>query len=82
MFGVFAIVLNTMQVSLAVQQTPIQGSWEVFYGICRVFSELTLGVMLMVVVYLLASFGVRAVGEVVFALKAKWRRGLDVTAEK
>jgi hypothetical protein len=75
-FGVFAIILNAMQVALAVQSVDsgVGSSWGVFADVCKVFSVLTLFVVLLVVVHLVLTFAVRGLRELVFALRALYRR--------
>jgi len=75
-FGVFAVILNAMQVVLAVQSSGNQNgeSWNIFGSFCKVFSVFTLFVVLLVVLFLIALFLARGVREVWFALRDLYRR--------
>ncbi|TVY75949.1 hypothetical protein LSUE1_G006015 [Lachnellula suecica] len=76
-FGTFAIILSAMQVALAVESVDslAGGSWGAFSSVCRVFTILTLFVVLLVVFCLCLTFVVNGLREVLFALKALYRKG-------
>lgn len=75
-FGVFAIILSAMQVALAVQSldSGTGSPWGIFADVCKIFSVLTLFVVMLVVVYLILTFVVRGLRELVFALRALYRK--------
>ncbi|TVY88330.1 hypothetical protein LAWI1_G007341 [Lachnellula willkommii] len=62
-FGIFAIILNAMQVALAAQSMDPApgGSWGYFADVCKTFSLVTF-------------FAIRGLREVSFALKALYRK--------
>ena len=72
-FGVFIIILSSMQVALAVEDISISKSWRSFAGVCRVFSILTLVVVLAIISFLGFSFLHRGFREVWFALRSMRR---------
>ncbi|TVY34472.1 hypothetical protein LOCC1_G008204 [Lachnellula occidentalis] len=75
-FGIFAIILNAMQVALVAQSmdSPSSRSWRMFIDVCNNFSLVTLFVVLFIVFYLSSSFVIRGLREVLFAFKALYRK--------
>ncbi|KAH6684231.1 hypothetical protein B0J14DRAFT_572434 [Halenospora varia] len=74
-FGIFATLLNAMQVGLAVQSLQAsEDSWETFKGVSRVFSIITLVAVVLVIFVLLVLFLARALMEIQFALRDKMHK--------
>ncbi|KAF4628983.1 hypothetical protein G7Y89_g9167 [Cudoniella acicularis] len=72
-FGVFATLLNAMQVGLAVQGVQAsETSWAAFMDVCKIFSVVTIFAVVLVVVFLAFLFLVNGVRELVFALVDKF----------
>ncbi|KAH8683247.1 hypothetical protein BGZ60DRAFT_467550 [Tricladium varicosporioides] len=71
-FGIFATLLNAMQVGLAVQSAQAsEPSWEIFKGVCRIFTIITLAAVVLVILVLLVLFLARWLMEIRFALRDK-----------
>ncbi|KKK17097.1 hypothetical protein AOCH_003658 [Aspergillus ochraceoroseus] len=68
-FGWFSVALSAMQVALAVEDTNSTASpWYIFATVSRVFSVVTLFVILLSIVFLIVVFTVHVVRELVYAL--------------
>jgi hypothetical protein len=74
-FGVCALVLSAMQVIWAVLPVIQANEWTGFAEWCLAFSIFTIATVGIAVLFLVASFVVRGVPEVLFALKDLWRQG-------
>ena len=72
-FGIFVIVLSSMQVALAVDESIPAASSKRFTRVCWVFAIWTLFVVIFVMLYIFISFAIRGLRETVFALGAVWQ---------
>jgi len=73
-FGAFSIVLSAMQVALAKQQTQSLGAWGTFTDVCLDFSIFSLLVVILLLCFIIVPFFYRAVDELIFALRANYRK--------
>ena len=71
-FGIFVIVLSSMQVALSVNEPVSATSLRKFTMVCWVFAILTLVVVILVMLYIMVSLTIRALRELIFALGGVW----------
>ena len=71
-FGILSVLLSAMQVGMAVEQLQSRG-WVAFWAVCRWFSVTSLLLCALVALYLVVSFLVKSLDELMWAARAQYR---------
>ncbi|KAL8836245.1 MAG: hypothetical protein Q9170_002989 [Blastenia crenularia] len=71
-FGILSVLLSAMQVGMAVEQLQSR-DWVAFWSVCRWFSVISLLISATVTLYLVASFVVKSMDELIWAARAQYR---------
>ena len=72
LFGILSVLLSAMQVGMAVEQLQSR-EWIVFWAVCRWFSVASLSLCALVTFYLVLSFIIKSLDELVWAARAQYR---------
>lgn len=71
-FGLLSVLLSAMQVGVAVEQLQSR-DWMAFWSVCRWFSIASLILSAIVALYLVVSFVVKSLDELMWAVRAQYK---------
>ncbi|KAI4241315.1 MAG: hypothetical protein L6R40_004621 [Gallowayella cf. fulva] len=71
-FGTLSVLLSAMQVGMAVEQLQSR-DWTAFWSVCRWFSVWSLLLCATVALYLVTSFVIKSLDELLWAAKSQYR---------
>lgn len=72
LFGILSVLLSAMQVGRAVEQLQSRG-WIASWAVCRWFSVASLSLCALVTFYLVLSFMIKTLDELMWAARAQYR---------
>ena len=79
-FGILSVLLSAMQVGMAVEQLQSR-DWIAFWAVCRWFSVVSLTLCALVTFYLVLSFIIKSLDELMWAARAQYRARPRLKAE-
>lgn len=71
-FGILSVLLSAMQVGMAVEQLQSR-EWVAFWSVCRWFSVTSLLLSAIVTFYLIVSFLIKSLDELMWAARAQYK---------